>query len=130
MKRRWFHIWYIHSSCLHWSLMWIVTQSDKTSLIARKHTHVYNGFYLLFCVCYSNSISFIALLRIFYIYGEVCAEILCSEKELLNLKDSKLTQNFYGNKTGFVRPGHNLQFKHFHFVSLLKTAQLFCAALG
>ena len=23
-----------------------------------------------------------------------------------NLKDSKLTQNFYGNKTGFVRPGH------------------------
>ena len=30
----------------------------------------------------------------------------CSEKELLNLKDSKLTQNFYGNKTGFVRLGH------------------------
>ena len=32
--------------------------------------------------------------------------VLCSEKELLNLKDSKLTQNFYGNKTGFVRPDH------------------------
>ena len=31
---------------------------------------------------------------------------MCSEKELLNLKDSKLTQNVYGNKTGFVRPGH------------------------
>ena len=28
------------------------------------------------------------------------------KKELLNLKDSKLIQNFYGNKTGFVRPGH------------------------
>ena len=28
------------------------------------------------------------------------------QKELLNLKDSKLTQNFYGNKIGFVRPGH------------------------
>ena len=33
-------------------------------------------------------------------------KILCSEKELLNLKDLKLTQNFYGNKTGFIRPGH------------------------
>ena len=85
-----------------------VTQSDKTSLIARKYTHVYNYIYLLFCVCYSNFVSFIELLRSFCIHGEVCAKILCSEKELLNLKDSKLTQNFYGNKTGFVRPGHIL----------------------
>ena len=29
-------------------------------------------------------------------HGEVCAKILCSEKELLNLKDL----NFYSNKTG------------------------------
>ena len=77
-----------------------VTRSDKTSLIARKYTHVYNYIYLLFCVCYSNSVSFIELLRSFCIHGEACAKILCSEKELLNLKDSKLTQNFYGNKTG------------------------------
>ena len=67
-----------------------VTQSDKTSLIARKYTHVYNGIYLLFCVCYSNSVSFIELLRILCIHGEVYAKILCSEKELLNLKNSKL----------------------------------------
>ena len=39
-------------------------------------------------------------------HGEACAKILCSEKKLLNLKNSKLTQNFYGNKTGFVRLGH------------------------
>ena len=32
----------------------------------------------------------------------------CVQKELLNLKDLKLTQNFYGNKTGFVRLGHIL----------------------
>ena len=85
-----------------------VTQSDKTSLIAQKYTYVYNYNYLLFCVCYSNSVSFIELLRSFCIHGEVSAKILCSEKELLKLivKDSKLTQNFYGNKTGFVRPGH------------------------
>ena len=83
-----------------------MTQSDKTSLIARKYTHAYNGIYLLFCVCYSNSVSFIGFLRSVCIHGEACAKISCSEKELLNLKDSKLTQNFYGNKTGFVRPGH------------------------
>ena len=58
-------------------------------------------------MCYSNSVSFIEMLRSFCIHGEACAKILCSEKELLNLKDSKLTQNFYGNKTGFVRLGHN-----------------------
>ena len=83
-----------------------VTQSDKTSLIAQKYTHMDNDIYLLFCVCYSNSVSFIELLRIFCIYDEVCAKIWCSEKDILNLKDSKLTQNFYGNKTGFVRLGH------------------------
>ena len=64
-----------------------VTWSDKTSLITTKYTHPYYGIYLLFCVCYLNSVSFIELLRIFCIHGEVCAKILCSEKELLNLKD-------------------------------------------
>ena len=64
-----------------------MTRSDKTSLITAKYTHPYYGIYLLFCVCYLNSVSFIELLRIFYICGEVSAKILCSEKELLNLKD-------------------------------------------
>ena len=63
-------------------------------------------------MCYSNSVSFVELLRSFCIHGEACAKILCSEKELLNLKDSKLTQNFYGNKTGFVRPGHIKNYMH------------------
>ena len=48
----------------------------------------------------------VCAIQIFCIYGEVCVKILCSEKELLNLNDSNLIQNFYGNKTGFVRPGH------------------------
>ena len=64
--------------------------------------------YLLFCVCYSNSVSFIELLSNFCIHGQAYAKILCSEKELLNLKGSKLTQNVYGNKTGFVRLGQNI----------------------
>ena len=78
-----------------------MTRSDKT----RKYTHAYNGIYLLFCRRYSNSVSFIELIFCL-LHGEACVKILCSEKELLNLKDSKLTQNFYSNKTGFVRPGH------------------------
>ena len=76
-----------------------MTQSDKTSLIAQKYTHVDNGIYLLFCVYYSNSVSFFELQISAYMVKFVL-------KELLNLKDSKLTQSFYGNKTGFVRPGH------------------------
>ena len=83
-----------------------MTRSDKTSLIAQKYTHAYNGIYLLFCRCYSNSVSFIELLRIFDSYMVKFVLKYCVQKELLNLKDSKLTQNFYGNKTGFVRPGH------------------------
>ena len=71
-----------------------MTRSDKTSLIARKYTHPYNGIYLLFCVCYSHSISFIGLLRIYCIHGEVCAKILCSGKELLILKDLKINSKF------------------------------------
>ena len=66
-----------------------VTRSDKTSLIARKYTHAYNGIYLLFCVCYSNSVSFIELLRIFASYMVKFVLKYCVQKELLNLKDSK-----------------------------------------
>ena len=52
------------------------------------------------------AIQILSLLRSFCMHDEVCTKVLCSEKELLNLKDSKLCQNCYGNKTGFVRPGH------------------------
>ena len=54
-------------------------------------------------MCYSNSVS---LLNCLGVSAYMVKLVLCSEKELLNLKDSKLTQNFYGNKTGFVRPDH------------------------
>ena len=65
-------------------------------------------------MCYSNSVGFVGLLRIYCIHCEVCAKLLCSEKELSNLKDSKLTQNF---KIDFVRLGHEwciLQHVHMH----------------
>ena len=45
---------------------------------------------------------------VFYIYNELCVKIVLSEKVLLSFKSLKLAQNLHGNKTGFVRPGHNL----------------------
>ena len=81
-----------------------MTQSDKLPVLLPENTSIHILVsYLLFCVCYSRVIE---LPKIFCIYGEVCVKILCSEKELLNLKDSNLIQNFYGHKTGFVRLGH------------------------
>ena len=61
-----------------------VTRSDKTSLIARKYTHAYNGIYLLLCRCYSNSINFIELLRNFASYMVKLVLKYCVQKELLN----------------------------------------------
>ena len=43
-----------------------------------------------YSVCYSNSVSFFGLLRIYCIHDEVCAKISCSGKVLLILKDSKI----------------------------------------
>ena len=97
-----------------------VSWSDKTSLITIKYTHAYNGIYLLFCKCYSNSVSFIELLRIFasYVHGEVCAKIVF-RKKVIKLKRLKITSNFYGNKTGFVRSGHILYMLQSLIISIL-----------
>ena len=35
-------------------------------------------------------------------------KILLSEKILLSFKPLKLAKNLHDNKTGFVRPGHNI----------------------
>ena len=43
----------------------------------------------------------------------------CVKKELLNLKDSKLTQNFYSNKTGFVRPGTYIVIRNYVHTDIL-----------
>ena len=54
-----------------------VTGPEKTGLIYTKYTHPYYGIYLFFCVCYLNSVSFIEILRIVCIYGEICVKIVC-----------------------------------------------------
>ena len=45
-------------------------------------------------MCYSNSVSFIELLRSFCIHDEAFAKILCSEKELNSKINSKLLWQF------------------------------------
>ena len=41
-----------------------MTGPEKTGLIYTKYTYSYYGAYLLFHVCYPNSVSFIEFLRI------------------------------------------------------------------
>ena len=50
---------------------------------------------------YTISVSFIGNL-----YDEIFDKVLCLEKELLNLKGSKLGQILRADKTGFRRLGH------------------------
>ena len=57
-----------------------MTRSDKTSLIAAKYTFSFYGNYHKFRGCYSNLVSFIEFLKIFYICDEVCVKIVCQEK--------------------------------------------------
>ena len=54
-----------------------MTGPEKTGLIYTKYTHPYYGIYLFFCVSYLNSVSFIEILRIFCIYGEMFVKIVC-----------------------------------------------------
>ena len=54
-----------------------VTGPEKTGLIYTKYTYSYYGAYLLFRICYPNSVSFIEFLRILCLYHEICVKMLC-----------------------------------------------------
>ena len=83
-----------------------MTESAKTGLICTKYTYSFYHIYLFFCVGYTVSVSFIEFLRKFCVYNEIFDKVLCQEKELLNLKGSKLGQILCADKTGFRRLGH------------------------
>ena len=55
---------------------------------------------------YTISISFIAVLKKFCVYDEIFDEVPCLEKELLNLKGSKIGKILRADKTGFRRLDH------------------------
>ena len=89
-----------------------MTRSDKTSLIAQKYTHAYNGIYLLFCRCYSNSVSFIELLRILAILASYMVKFVlkyCVQKKELYIKLERL-KNFMAIRLVLSDRVHILQY--------------------
>ena len=66
----------IQNNARNYVIALYVTGPEKTGLIYTKYTHPYYGIYLLLCVCYPNSVSFIEILRIFCIYGEMIVKIV------------------------------------------------------
>ena len=71
-----------------------VTEPEKTGLIYIKYISSYYGTYLLFCMCYTKSVSFVEFLMEFCAYGEILVAILIKDKKLLYFKVSNLVK-FY-----------------------------------
>ena len=83
-----------------------VTGSGKTGLIYKQYTCLYYGTYLLFCMCYTKSVSCIEFLIDFCIYDDFLDTLLVTSEKLLHFKLSKSGQILYVDKTCFPRPGH------------------------
>ena len=71
-----------------------VTGSGKTGLIYTKYTSLYYGKYLLFCMCYPNSVTFNEFLMNFCICDDILDTIQEIDKRLMHFKLSKLDK-FY-----------------------------------
>ena len=84
-----------------------MTRPRKTGLIYTKYTCLYYGTYLLFCMCYPESVNFIEFLMEFCIYDDLLDTIQITDKKLLHFKLSKSGQILHVDKTCFPRPGHN-----------------------
>ena len=69
-----------------------LTGPGKTALIYTKYTCLYYGTYLLFYMCYLNSVSFIELLMDFFSYNDISDTIWITDKMLLYFKLSKSGQ--------------------------------------
>ena len=86
-----------------------MTGPGKTGLTYTKYTCSYNSTYLLFCICYPESVSFIELLMDLCIYDDILDAIRIADKKLLHFKFSKSGQILHVDKTCFPRPGHILR---------------------
>ena len=85
----------------------IVTGPGKTGLIYTKYTCLNYGTYLLFCVCYLKSVSFIEFLMDLCIYDDILYALWITDETLLHFKLSNSGQILHLYKTCFSRPGHN-----------------------
>ena len=83
-----------------------MTGPGKTGLIYTKYTCSYYDSYLLLCICYPKSVSFIEFLMDFCIYDDILDKIGIANKKLLHFKLSKSGQILHVDKTCFPRPGH------------------------
>ena len=85
-----------------------VTGPGNTGLIYTKYTCLYYGTYLMFCMCYPKSVSFIEFLMDLCICDDIVDTIQITDKTLLHVKLSKSGQVLRVDKTCFPRPGHIL----------------------
>ena len=83
-----------------------MTGPGKTGLIYTKYTCSYNSTYLLFCIYYPKSVSFIEFLMDLCIYVDTLDAIRITDIKLLHFKLSKSGQILCVDKTCFPRPGH------------------------
>ena len=97
----WFH-WFIITL-----IITFVTRPEKTGLIYTKYICLYYGTYLLFCIHYPKSVSFIEFLMDLCIYDDILNTIQITDKMLLHFKLSKSGQILRVDKTCFPRPGQN-----------------------
>ena len=67
-------------------------RARETGLIYTKYTCLCNSTYLLFCICYLKSVSFIEFLMDLCIYDDILDAIRIADKKLLHFKLSKSGQ--------------------------------------
>ena len=83
-----------------------VTGPEKTGLIYTKYACLYYDTYVMFWMCYLQSVSFIEFPIDFWIHDKTCVIMQNAIEKLLQFQHSKLGQILHVNKTCFLRPGH------------------------
>ena len=84
-------------------LMW---PSLEKGLIYTKYTCLHYEIYLLFCMSYPKSVSFIEYLMYCCKYDDILGTIQNADKKLLHFKLSESGQILHVDKIGFLRPSH------------------------
>ena len=83
-----------------------MTGPGKAGLICTKYTSSHYGKYLLFCICYPKSASFIEFLMDVCIYDDISDAIWITDKKLVHFKFSKSGQILHVDETSCPRPSH------------------------
>ena len=103
-----------------------VTGSGKTGLIYTKYTCLYNCTYLLFCIRYLKSVSFIEFLMDVCIYDNIFDAIRIANKKLLHFKLSKSGQIQHVDKTCFPWPVTYVVYMHVQLQLYICMLQVAC----